>query len=75
MLLNQGVFEHQSVDFAVGDDPIDRLGLADHASGPGWEVGGEVVGNTLAQRFGLADVEDAPVCRLEQVDTGVVRNG
>jgi hypothetical protein len=35
MLLDQGVFEHQGVDFTIGDNPLDALGLTDHEAGSG----------------------------------------
>ncbi len=74
VLLDQVELEHQRVDLAGRDDPLDARSRVDHGLGPGMEGSRPVVGEALPQGAGLADVDDPPVLVPEEVGAGRVRD-
>ena len=65
--LDQVVLEHQGVDLAARDDPLDALGVLHHRLGARVQGLAPVVGESLAERPGLADVDHPAVAVAEQV--------
>ena len=72
--LDQVVLEHDRLDVARDDDPLDRGGPLDHLGGAGVQVDRvlEVVREPAAQRSRLADVDDPARRVLELVRAGGV---
>jgi hypothetical protein len=67
VLLDEAELEHQRLDLVADLDPLDGLGRRHHGRGAGREVGVEVVGQAVAERAGLADVDDPARGVLELV--------
>ncbi len=79
VLLDEVVLEQQGFDLVGGDDPLQGRGAAHHLpllgrhpAAFGARRGGQVVGQTLAQRERLAHVEDVAGRAAVQVDPGQV---
>ena len=72
VLLDEAVLEHERLDLVADLDPLDGLGGGHHRRGAGRHVAGvlEVVGQPLAQRARLADVDDTALAVLELVGAG-----
>ena len=77
VLLDQRELEHQRLDLVADLDPLDGLGRGHHLRRAGVQVRRalEVVRQALAQRAGLADVDDPAVGVLELVGARGVGDG
>ena len=75
--LNERVLEDQRVDLAVDHHPLDVVGLGHHLGRAGRQLGRvlPVVGQAVAQRLGLAHVEDPALGVVELVGARGVRDG
>ena len=76
VLLDEAVLEHEGLDVIADLDPLDALGRSHHlgrARQQGTRVL-EIVGQALAERLRLADVDDPPVPVAELVRPGSVRD-
>ncbi len=76
VLLDEAVLEHEGLDVVADLDPLDALGRGHHLGGPRQQCARalEVVGQTLAERLGLADVDNPPVLVAELVRAGSIRD-
>ncbi len=76
VLLDEALLGQQRLGLAGDDDALDRFDARPPSPrGPGWRshLGlGEVRGDALADRLGLADVDDAALGVAEQVDAWLV---
>ena len=72
VLLNEGVFQYQSLELAAYDDGVEVIHLPHH--GVGFQVvapaGLEILAHPVFQLFGLAYINDLPVPAVHQVHSG-----
>ncbi len=75
VLLDEALLGEQRLGLGGDDEALDVLDAAHHLgmARAAWHIGfGEVRGDALADRLGLADVEHAALAVAEQVDAGLV---